>query len=79
MSTPRATHMRIRFPNDTKLSRAAAIRCFQIPSRRMREASCHPIVPLRDRWGKLDAHSAYPGFERRVSPYCHLPGVPMNE
>jgi hypothetical protein len=32
MSTPRAIQTRIRFSDDTKLSRDAAIRCFQIPS-----------------------------------------------
>jgi hypothetical protein len=64
--------MRMRFPDDTKLSRAATIRCFQIPSRILREAACHPIVPLRDRRGKLDAHPPIPASSResQLSTLC---------
>ena len=39
-----AGQMGIRFSDDTKLSRAAAIQCFQIPSRRMREAVSYCIA-----------------------------------
>jgi hypothetical protein len=35
MSTPRAIQMKVRFSDHTKLSRAAAIGYFQIPSHRM--------------------------------------------
>jgi hypothetical protein len=59
-------------PDGTKLSRAAAIMCFQIPSRRRCEASCHPTVPLRDRWGKLDAHPPIPASsgESQLTTIC---------
>jgi len=45
MSTRRATQMGMRFSDNTKLSRAAAIKCFQIPARRMREASQSVYCP----------------------------------
>jgi hypothetical protein len=45
MSTPRATQLGVKFSDDTKLSRAAAIKCFQIPSRRMRKAVSRSQLP----------------------------------
>ena len=49
MSTPRATQMGMRFSDDTKLSRAAAIKCFQIPSRRIRWPAASTAAPVRSR------------------------------
>jgi hypothetical protein len=45
MSTRRATQTGVRFSDHTKLSRAAASKCFQVPSRRMREASQSVYCP----------------------------------